>query len=306
MIEIIGITTTGTYPSWTDYCVASMYNLVDKIVVVNAGYDINNPETGAIHRLERDHNLLSKIDINDKILEFTPTMENIETIFKTTCKKGQDEFGKSTSMTLATQIAHKLFETTLPHFILKLDSDQILYGLTRQKLLDETINKYPTKTGFRFSQYADYLHDFKHIDYIPDEFTNDGALFYKSIPNQGYRGQGSPGYINVDQQQIYTVRTAHMRRIPPPGIMSVEYHFKRSWYYTYAQNSIMEHKYNVSTGKKMTDEQVMEFAHKETVRLLEHKGSLIPTGKQNCNIPIPYEMPLVCKMTLLEYIKKGY
>lgn len=304
-LEIIGITTCGTYPSWADYTIASFYNNVDKIVVVNGGYDINHPEKGALIPLEREHELIKEIDILNKIIEVNPTQEQIDQIFNTTCKLGKDEFGRSTNMTLATQIAHNLptDDKNKKRYILKADSDQIFYQFTRKQLI-YLIHLYPSTTGFRFAQYADYYHDFEHIGSLPDEFTNDGALFHLSIENQGYCGQGSPGYLKVEQQPIHSIRTSHMRRINPTDVDPYEYHFKRLWYHTYGPNSIDELGYNRETGKRLTNEQIIEIAHKTAVSILQERGKHINEFK--FDIRVPYEPPLVCIMNPLEYIKKGF
>ncbi len=303
-IEIIGITTCGTYPCWVDYTIASFYNHVDKVVVVNAGYDIEHQEKGAIIPLEREHKLIQNIDINNKMIEIVPTQEQINQIFDTTCIRGKDEFGRSTSMTLSTQTAHNLLNpNNKRRYILKLDSDQILYKITRSQLTD-LIDRYPDKTGFRFAQYGGYYDDFKHLENIPDEFTNDGALFYKSLENQGYCGQGSPGNIKVEQYPIYSIKTAHMRRISPPGVDPYEYHYKRVWYHIYGQNSIMEHEYNRKTGQKFIDEQIKEIAHNFAISTLQNKG--IEISSHSFDERIPYTPPLVCEIGPLEYIKRGY
>lgn len=317
-IEIIGISTCGTYPSWLAHTIASFYNHVDKIIVVNSGYNINKPENEAIYPLEREQKQLRELDIDNKIIEIIPTKKHVNNIFQTTCKRGKDELGRSTNMTLATQLASSLpsiyneeninnnKQKNTERWILKLDSDQILYKITRLEL-EITIKIFPNKTGFRFAQYADYYHDIEHISSgLPDEFTNDGALLYKSLSNkiQGYCGQGSPGYIQTDQYPIYSIKTSHMRRINSPNVEPYEYHFKRLWYHTYAPNSINEHDYNHKTGKKLTNEEILEMAHKQTISILKEKGrkiSELPYDQR-----IPYEPPLVCKMSPLTYIKEGY
>lgn len=304
-IEIIGISTCGTYPCWIDYTIASFYNHVNNIVVINAGYNIDHPEKGALVPLEREHRLIQDIDINNKIIEIVPTIQQINDIFDTTCKQGKDEFGRATNMTLATQIAANLPNPSRKvRYILKLDSDQILYQLHKNQLIG-LIYLYPSVKAFRFAQYGDYVHDFEHTgESLPNEFTNDGALFYQALENQGYCGQGSPGYLRVEQYPIYEIKTSHMRRINPPDVDPYEYHFKRLWYHTYGPNSILEHEYNRSTGKKMTNEQLKEMAHQKAISILQHKGKHVRELPKD--IRIPYEPPLVCKITPLEYIKKGY
>lgn len=297
-IEIIGITTCGTYPAWTDYTIASFYNHVDKIILTNSGYDIYHPEK-PLQQLERDHNLIQQIDINHKIIEVNPTQTDIDNLFKTTLRNSKDEIGRSTSMTISTQTAYKLPNPENKiRWILKLDNDQILYPITREQL-ESLIYSYPNKTGFRFAQYADYYHDYEHIGSLPNEFTNDGSLFHISKQNQSYVGQGSPGNIKVNQHPIYEIRTSHMRRINPPDVDPYEYHFKRLWYHTYAPNSINE-KYD----KLLTNEEVIRIAHKEAISILREKGNYIHDLPRDERIP--YEPPLVCKMSPLEYIKEGY
>lgn len=304
-IEIVGISTCGTYSSWVDYTVASFYNMVDKIVVINSGYDIYNPESGAIHRLEREHSLLQKIDIHNKILEVNPTQSDIEELFsiKGKCDKGKDEYGRAGNITLATMTAHNLPNPDNKiRWILKADSDQIFYKFRRQDL-ENLILQYPNRSGFRFAQYADFFHDFEHIaEGLPNDFTNDGALFYQSKKNQRYGGQGSPD-THVDQQPIYTIKTAHMRRINPPDIEPYEYHFKRLWYHTFGPNQIMEHDYNRKTGMQFTNEQIIKIVHNDTLAILRTKGKLIKDLDYDERIPI--KRPLVCEIGQIEYINRG-
>lgn len=302
-IEIIGINTCGTYPSWVDHGVATIYNHVDKIVVINAGYDIEHPELGALFPLQRDHDNLKKIDIHNKIIEVTPTKEKIDSLFSRLCARDKDEFGRATNITLATQVAHEIPTSGKKRYILKFDSDQIFQNLTR-KQLEDVINSHPNVGGFRFAQYADYLHDLDHTTgSVPDEFTNDGALLYVDLPDQRYGGQGSPN-IGTDQFPIYSIRTFHMRRINPPGIDPYEYHFKRFWYHLYAPNSIKELSYNRETGKQYTNEQIIDMAHKEAIAMVRNKGALISSLAKDERVP--YEKPKVCILTPIEYVKQGY
>ena len=308
--EIIGISTCGTYPSWIDYTVASFYNSVDRVVVINSGYDVYAPESGPIHRLEREHNLLERIDVDNKIIEYTLTQQDFDRLFTTVCKYGKDECGRAGNITFATKIATNLpinIDKNLKskrRWIIKLDSDQILYQISRNQLINLTV-QYPNKTGFRFAQYADYNYDFEHISGrgLPDEFTNDGAMFYKSLPNQMYGAQGSPG-THVDQKEIYDIRTSHMRRISPSDVDKYEYFFKRFWYHTFGPNTIGEHPYNRTSGKKLTLDEISKIAHDNTLEIIKQPGFYIydlPKDER-----IPYTPPLVCTMTPLEYIKKGY
>lgn len=302
-IEIIAITTCGTYPSWVDYAIASVYNHVDKVVVINSGYNIKDPGSGAIYSLERDHENIKKIDIHKKIIEVTPAKDKIEQLFSTMCKRDKDEFGRATNITFSTQVAHNLPNPKhLKRYMLKFDSDQIFSPITRKQLEDLISSN--QKSGYRFAQYADYLHDLEHITgSLPDEFTNDGALLYIDLPGQRYGGQGSPD-THTEQYPIYNIRTYHMRRINPPGVDTYEYHFKRFWYHTWGPNSIGEHGYNRDTGKKLTNEKIAEIAHNSTIDIIRNKGVSIDSLPWDQRIP--YEKPLVCILTPLEYIKKGY
>lgn len=301
--EIIGISTCGTYPSWIDYTVASFYNSVDRVVVINSGYNVDDPESGPIHRLEKEHDLLEKIDVNNKIIEYTPTKVEYDRLFESVCKNGKDECGRSGNMTFANMIANNLPNLyNKQRWLLKLDSDQILYKISKEQLIS-LINDHK-KTGFRFAQYADYLHDFEHLDAgLPDEFTNDGSLFYISKSNQSYGGQGSPSYINVDQFPIYEIRTSHMRRISPPNVDRYDYFYKRYWYHTFGPNSINEQSYNRTTGKKLTYEEIKKIAQEQAIASVNSIGVHINDVPND--VRIPYTPPLVCKMTPLEYIKMG-
>lgn len=293
-IEIIGIVTCGTYPSWIDYTIASFYNHVDKIVVVNGGYDIAHPERGAIFPLEREHKLIKEIDINNKIIEINPTQEMLDNVYKI-----GNESDCAAHVTLATQTAHNLpNHTDKKRYILKLDSDQIMTQIIR-KQMTHTIKTqlHFSKIGIIALQRSDNYHDLEHVGH--DIVLGNGALLYESLPNQSYDRKGMPIFRN---KLIFNnmFETAHMKRISPKDIEPLVYHYKRAWCRIYEENLATY----IKTGKKFTNEEIKEIAYRDAVTFLEYKGRHMRSLPYDDRML--YHPPVIFKTNPLNYIKIGY
>lgn len=308
--KIILTSHCGTYPSWLAWTVASVYNSVDDIVIINGGYDPEHPELGNCIPLEREKRQLKELDINNKVMQLLPNNDKLKSTGLFT--EGKDETARSGNMTLAYQYALSLAKKKGydldKTWCLKLDSDQIAdESFTRENLID--LSKSTIRKGYRFAQYSDFFRSYDRVQSLchwcagqEGNMTNDGALFFKLHARARAGGQGSPDI--GEEFPVCDMYTYHMRRIHPPDIDEREYHFKRFWYHTWGPNQIMEYGYNRDTGKKMTNEQVFSEAERLTDGVLSSYGH--DREYFNNDSRFPKSVPKVIEIGYLNYIKQGF
>lgn len=308
-IKIILTSHCGTYDSWLQWTVASVYNVVDHVVVVNSGYIPENPEKGNCNILEREKNQIKEIDVDNKILQIKANNEKLKNTGLYT--DGKDELARSGNMTLAYQYALQLAkdkEYDLSKvWILKLDSDQIAdETFTRNNLVE--LAKSGKAVGYRFGQYSDFFRTYDKVQSLchwcageEGNMTNDGALFFKAHSKARAGGQGSPE-IGEEYPHSY-MKTFHMRRISPPDVNERDYHFKRVWYHTWGPNQINECGFNREHGRSMTNNEIWEEAEKLTEGIMSSEGHSIEYF--NNDPRFPSYIPAVIKTTPIKYIKKG-
>lgn len=231
MTKKIGITTIGTYYSpWFPHTIASIYNHVDEIIVVNGGYDLNNPQRNVINvPLKRASNDIKHLDINGKIFEVTDHnldeiyhKAEVTTQFDANRRKKNEGWWdiRGMNMTLAQELAYRLGAD----WILKIDSDQVCYpDVGRIKDI---------KKGLIFHQY-EFVGDVMHLDDPgPDSPYNDSVFIYKAKPNGFYHGGGSP---SIFADRIFTdkIHCAHLRYANPTWLSDeekYEHFFGRAWW----------------------------------------------------------------------------
>ena len=171
-MKIIGVTTCGSYESWTKWSIASIYNSVDEIIVINGGIDIEDPDGPDNIPLQRELKQLKEIDINDKIKQIKPDWKNVKFANKESC-----EAGRGRNISLAFQYAYKAGAD----WIYKLDSDQISENITRKELEDlMEAGERLGISGYRFAEYADFFREYDKAQALPNNFTDDGSLFFKA------------------------------------------------------------------------------------------------------------------------------
>ncbi len=296
-MKITAISLCGTYPSWTAYAIGSVYNVVDEIIVVNSGYNIDQPELGCKFPEKYNQEQLSKFpDIDNKLLIFDGLDHNsLDERYR--IDYTINEFGRAGNATFANRLARERDAD----WILHVASDQVFYSsLTLPKLV---CLMQLNHDGYRFWQYADFVYDLNHHGQLPGNGTDDGSLFYKTKPDQMYGGQGAPG-IYTEQFEIDYIQTAHLRHVPPPGISLKEYAFARTWYHTWAPNEIMEHGYNQTTKKKFTKEEVLNYARNTSDDFLRSNYRGYKLGEIN-DKKAPKDIPEIIKVGIEEYILAG-
>jgi hypothetical protein len=284
--------TCGTYPTWLKWTVASIYNIVDKVIIANGGYDPYNPEAGDDLPLKRELQQLKEIDIDTKIIQLKPRWNYVDGIIK----KGRDETGRSRNMTHAMRACYE----DGADWILKLDSDQIAHTDMTREELELLVNN--GHTGYTFAQYAEFHREWNEIMALPGKWTDDGALFFKAHLTAHAGTQGSPGI--GEEFPIYDIHTFNMRSICPEDVDEYEYHFKRFWYHTWGPNEIGEHEVNRKEKRKLTFNEIFEIADQRARSMLESVGRSKEAFNNDERFP-PYK-PLVVEMGSLEYIKAGY
>ena len=102
-IKIVGCTTVGSYNTWAAWTVASFYNIVDAVVVINGGFDFNDLSKGDAVPLERERQQLKELDINNKVIQIRPDWDKIRF-----AKKGRDETGRARNIELAFSYSYAL------------------------------------------------------------------------------------------------------------------------------------------------------------------------------------------------------
>lgn len=299
-MKITAVSTIGTYHNWIQYGVASIYNSVDEVIIINGGYDIDHPEDGDDIPLELELKQLKHLDVNKKIMQVKPSIKRLENLLGKEMDWTKCEIGRARNISLAFQLAYHMGAD----WILKFDSDQIFdENFTREALISLADNEH---NGYRFAEYADYFRTWDRCQAMPGKFTDDGSLFFQASKEAWAVGGGSPVHYR-DQFEIYDMRTFHMRRIAPPHIYEADYHFERLWYHTYGPNSIGELAEN-REGKTLTLQEIRDKAVRETNSLLDSEGHDREYFAENFPDKVhmfPPHKPPVVEIGPIDYIKRG-
>jgi len=296
MTKIIAFTAVGSYPSfWLEYGVASVYNVVDEIMVVNGGLQgYSKPAlSNDNYPLKREHEVLKDLDIDKKIVEMPASWDYAYPV----CQKGREEL-RARNLTIGMLSAYNRGAD----WILKFDSDQVFYTSVKQ-IRDLAEKK--EHLGYIFWNYTDFVGDLYHIDGIKEEGTSDGSQFYRKGACQGYGGQGAPRI--VEQFPHPEIKTAHLRRVVPENISEKEkyqFYFDRSLYHIWSQNEINEHPINRNEGRKLTFEEMRSMAEGEAKHNAKSIGKYHVDGVKHPNVAIC--PPAVCLMSPSAYVKGGH
>jgi hypothetical protein len=230
-MKITAISCIGTYPTHINYTVASLYHLVDEVVIINGGYDVKDINKGDCIPLERDTKLLKAIDIDNKVRIFTPSWEAAKL-----AKKGKEEAGRGRNLSLAVQTAYRL----KADWVLKTDADILFdHTVTKNMLLELIENSDSGRKGYRFGMwelYGDYEHYQGLPTWAPEDDTrfpssNDAPQFYKPSDQDWYVGGGAP-VVKAHIMPYQKVNCFHVRNCPPIDCNPYEYFYNRFWYHT--------------------------------------------------------------------------
>ncbi len=295
-LKITAFTACGTYPTHIDYTIASIYHLVDQVIVVNGGYDVKDITKGDDIPVDRDTKLLRELDVDDKIKIFKPTWKGLKQV-----EKGREEAGRGRNLSMAVQAAYKLGAD----WVLKTDADILFHqNVSRNDLLQLIKDSNEDKLGYRFGMWelqGDYAHYQGLPDWAPDDSqeypsSNDAPQFYYVFHDDWYHMGGAP--VTMASISPYQkINCYHVRYCPPPGCDPYDYFYKRFWYHLVIPEYTRGDK--IDFQKKDLEVKKKTLAH---LQMCKHIESLNPIN--NGDDPrIPKETPLVIKLGTKEYIQ---
>lgn len=228
-MKLTGILACGTYYSpWTPYTIASIYKLVDELIIVNGGYSISNPNPEVynvpLKQVTRD---IEHLDVDGKVIEVknfsmqdlehkAPLITQIEANKRTLAKTGDvliwtgNWFDlRGLNLTLANEIAVKRGAD----MILKIDSDQVCYK--------DVIGLKSEGRGLTLYQY-EFAPDLFHLaEPSPSSPFSDSVFTYEAKKGQWYAGGGAP-VIYADREPNPKYHCAHLRYANPPFLSDEE------------------------------------------------------------------------------------
>jgi len=291
-VKIVASTCVGTFTSpWLEYTIASIYNVVDEIIVVNGGYDLKNPSIDN-KKLERESKVIKEIDINGKITEVRGDWNLVK------YAKPETETIAARNMSIGIQIAYY----RNPDATLEIKCDQVFYP-TVKRIHQLDLNQH---SGYQFWEYTNFIGG---LYSVPKEQKHkgcdDGARLFKPCETDYYNGQGQP-MIRAEQFCVDFIQTGHMRMVYPDKYSKeekLEFAYERAWAHLMCQNSINEHPINQREGRKLTLDEIEKMAREQARSIVEAKG--IPLHLVD-DPRSPKEPPPAALMEPLEYITRGY
>jgi len=240
---ITGICAVGTYyPIWFPYTIASIYNIVDEIVVVNGGIDLKqkNPNPEELVPLEQVTKDIERLDIDNKIVEVRHDEVEVEhkmlltTQYEANLKKLAHWYDlRGLNLTLANEVAVKRGAK----FILKIDSDQVVYrdamGLRNER-------KALILYQYEFAGPVGHPKINFLVDPLPDSPFNDSCFIYPARKDQFYGGGGAPA-LGVVREPTDRYHCAHLRYAYPYWMQreeALKHFYERMWFVYYTNEGL--------------------------------------------------------------------
>jgi len=206
---IVGICSCGSYYSpWFPYTLASIYGIVDRIVVVNGGYDLRDPRPEEYNvPLEEVTKDIEHLDVEGKIVEVKDfTLKDLRhpLVLETERHHRSPSWAdmRGVGLTLAYERALDLGAD----WVLKTDSDQVCYAncTTYRRRLGSVI----------FKQY-EFCGDIHHLcDPGPDSPWNDSVYTLEAHPATHFGGGGAPCSVS-HRVPVHDCWCAHLRHANP-------------------------------------------------------------------------------------------
>lgn len=238
-MKIIGIMAVGTYYSpWTPYAIASIYNHVDKLIIVNGGFDLNRPKkreyTVPLEQVTMD---IIHLDINSKITEKT-NFSIFDIVHKYPVAREYDKLWDKNQQIWYDQrglnltLAHETAVERGADIILKIDSDQVCYADVKK------IKQYDV--GQIFHQY-EFIESTEFLaNPPPDSPFNDSVYTYKAKSEGFYGGGGAPA-IQAQRHFCSDIHCAHLRFANPHHLSYKErlnHFYGRKWFAKYTNEGL--------------------------------------------------------------------
>lgn len=288
MVKLVAITAVGTfgYP-WLQHAVAAIYNIVDEIVVVNAGFsdDFSRDDVP----LERESKAIKEIDVNGKIFETSDVYwgrpaEGVDV------NEPRAYWGvRSDADGVAARnftIANRIALDRGAEWILRVCADQVFYENAR--LIPQYIAKHPS-CGYQFLEHDGWALDIYHRFKDAESIVSDGALLYRTTPGDCHIGGCAPMIQpQTLAEGVEDICTAHFRDAYPDWTIDKikeEVH-KKMW-----------KRWHMNLRKKASQQEI-EMTATEKEKLW---WKSIEEERESAKIP----PPLICKTGSLKYIREG-
>ena len=222
----MAITAIGTYFSpWLSYGLASVYNAVDQIVVVNYGFQLDNKRR--MGPLKEASEVIKHLDVNGKIKEVThvdpkklrhsyPVGTQRAANLRRKREEGEGSWYdiRGLNLTAANELAFNLGAD----WILKFDSDEVCYRDVEK--LREDIGTYV----FHQYEFAGLVGGSEN--YFPDPGPAspyiDTVQTYKADLDTWYLGAGAIANHPEDRKPTDLFHCAHLRWANPVGLFEEE------------------------------------------------------------------------------------
>lgn len=212
-----GILCCGSYYSpWTPYTLASIYGVCDRIVVVNAGFDLRDPKVEKndvpLERVSKD---VKWLDVEGRVIE-VKDVSRLKRKYPVTSQKEANRLGlkewydlRGRNMTLASEVAYYEGAT----MVLRIDSDQVCYW--------DVLGLRGRREALILYQY-EFQGDVFHLaEPGPSSPWNDSVYYYRIHPDDWYVGGLAP-VIHADRQESRDYHCAHLRQANPIGLSHEE------------------------------------------------------------------------------------
>ena len=248
MTKLAGILACGTfYSPWTPFCIASIYDVVDELVIVNGGYDMGSPDINEYNvPLEQVTKDIEVLDVDSKIVEVRDfSIDDLGHTFEVSTQRRADREGleewfdvRGLNITLANELAVAMGATD----ILKIDSDQVCYSDVTASNPDIVVggehpfNLKQESNGCIFHQ-TEFVGDcgvgLQNYLFLPKPSNayNDSVFTYRASASDYYLGGGGP--MVGPRENTNSYHCAHLRHANPAWLSreeKLEHFYGRFWF----------------------------------------------------------------------------
>lgn len=197
------------YSPWFPYTVASTYAVSDFMVVVNAGFDFENPSVDVndvpLKQVTED---IRNLDIENKIIEVTD-VSRVKHKLPLICQKEANDQKivdwydlRGRNMTLASEVAYD----NGAKMVIRIDTDQVCYK--------DVMKVKGRKEAMTFYQY-EFEGDIYHLGWPgPSSPFNDSVYYYRIFKEDWYVGGLAP-VIHHSRKPCHVIHCAHLRHANP-------------------------------------------------------------------------------------------